>query len=132
MKRAEELAREIRRMDIWDMDMLAELCDLADMSEEWAKADGDTFEEVIYKAAEKLGVEVINQRLKERFLKAGYPESEMDHYNSDLYVYVTELTTRIISEWCEDHGYRMEFMCPIFKDQITGKRMYDCAFQWHE
>ena len=23
-------------------------------------------------------------------------------------------------------------ICPTFKDQITGKMMYDCAFQWYE
>lgn len=72
--------------------------------------------------------------LKEMLLEAGYPESEMYHpsYGSDLYVYVTQLTTKIIEGWCKEHNYRMDWFCPIFKDQITGRMMYDCAFQWYE
>lgn len=72
--------------------------------------------------------------LKEMLIEAGYPESEMYHpsYGSDLYVYVTPLTTKVIEEWCKAHDYRMAWHCPTFKDQITGKMMYDCAFQWYE
>lgn len=69
--------------------------------------------------------------LKEMLIEAGYPESEMFHHYSDLYVYVTELTTEIISKWCAENGYRMEHHCPIFTDQITGRQMYDCYFQWY-
>lgn len=74
----------------------------------------------------------IMRTLKEMLILAGYPESEMYHHESDLYVYVTQLTTKVIKRWCAGHGYRMEWHCPIFIDQITGKRMYDCAFQWYE
>lgn len=65
---------------------------------------------------------------------AGYPKEEMYHpsYGSDLYVYVIPLTTKVIEEWCKIHNYRMAWHCPTFKDQITGKMMYDCAFQWYE
>ena len=59
MTRAAEIAEIIRTADIWDMESLAELCELAGMSEEWEAADGDTFESVAYAAAEKLGVEII-------------------------------------------------------------------------
>ena len=31
-----------------------------------------------------------------RLLEAGYPHSEMDHHESDLYVYVTPVSTRVI------------------------------------
>lgn len=55
----EALAREIKARDTWDGDQLAKLCEYAGLSEEWAQADGDTFEQVAYKAAEILGVEII-------------------------------------------------------------------------
>lgn len=70
--------------------------------------------------------------LMRRLLDAGYPREEMDHHESDLYVYVTPLTTKIISEWCNENGHRMSWHCPTFKDQITGRQMYDCAFQYYK
>ena len=57
--RAAEIAEEIRTADTWNDELLAELCELADMTEEWEAADGDTFESVAYAAAEKLGVEIV-------------------------------------------------------------------------
>lgn len=78
----------------------------------------------------------MQKTLKEMLIEAGYPEGEMDHemdhHYSDLYVYVTPLTTKVIKEWCKAHDYRMAWHCPAFKDQITGRMMYDCAFQWYE
>ena len=59
MSRAIELAKEIRESSVWDLDQLEELCELADMEEEWKNSDGETFEQVVYKAAEKLGVEIL-------------------------------------------------------------------------
>lgn len=53
------IAEAIRNADTWDMDLLAELCEAADMTEEWETADGDTFESVAFAAAEKLGVEIV-------------------------------------------------------------------------
>jgi hypothetical protein len=35
----EELARQIKKSDTWDMDQLAELCEAAGMAEEWKNAD---------------------------------------------------------------------------------------------
>lgn len=35
-----------------------ELYERAGMSEEWEAADGDTFESVVYAAAEKLGIQI--------------------------------------------------------------------------
>ena len=74
----------------------------------------------------------MQKTLMEMLIEAGYPKEEMDHHYSDLYVYVTPLTTKVIEEWCKIHNYRMNWHCPTFKDQITGKMMYDCAFQWYE
>lgn len=73
-----------------------------------------------------------SKTLMQRLMDAGYPREEMDHHESDLYVYVTPLTTRVINEWCEEMGFRRNWHCPTFKDRITGKPMYDCAFQYYE
>lgn len=59
MTREQELAQEIRENQEWDLDQLQELCELAGLAEEWAAADGETFEQVAFKAAEKLGVEIL-------------------------------------------------------------------------
>ena len=59
MTREQELAQEIRNSQEWDLDRLAELCELAGMSEEWEEADGETFEQVAFKAAGKIGVEIM-------------------------------------------------------------------------
>lgn len=59
MTREQELAEEIRSSQEWDLDQLRELCELADMETEWEAADGETFEQVAFQAAEKLGVEIM-------------------------------------------------------------------------
>lgn len=69
--------------------------------------------------------------LMQRLLDAGYPASEIDHHESDLYVYVTPLTTQVIEQWCREHEYDRTWHCPTFYDQITGRLMYDCAFQYY-
>ena len=53
----EELAKEIRELGEWDIDLLRDLCWRADIIEEWDEAEDD-FEAVAYKAAEILGVEI--------------------------------------------------------------------------
>ena len=55
---AQMIATEIRSSDEWNMSLLSKLCELADMTAEWESADGETFESIAYKAAEKLGVEI--------------------------------------------------------------------------
>lgn len=55
---AQQLAAKIAASDEWDADDCKKLCELADMLEEWEEADGETFESVVYDAAEKLGVEI--------------------------------------------------------------------------
>ena len=54
-----EIAKEIKNADTWDFDLCGELCDRAGLADEWDAADGESFEAVIFKAAEKLGVEVL-------------------------------------------------------------------------
>ena len=75
-----------------------------------------------------------NESLMERLLEAGYPPEDIDHHYSDLYVYVTPLTTRVITEWADENGYdsnlRDGVFVQTFKDQITGRKMYDIAFQY--
>lgn len=54
---AEDVAEAINACTEWDINLCEALCELADMSDEWDAAEED-FENVIYAAAEKLGVEV--------------------------------------------------------------------------
>ena len=58
MRSAFEIAADIRRSDTWDLDLCKELCEVAGMADEWKAADGETFEEVVFSAAKKLGVEI--------------------------------------------------------------------------
>lgn len=55
-----ELAEAIADADTWEKckSECAELCDYAGYGAEWKEADGDTFENVVYKAAKKLGVDI--------------------------------------------------------------------------
>ena len=55
---AKEIEMRINANSEWDMELLAELCEMADMSAEWEAADGESFENVAYAAAEKLGIEI--------------------------------------------------------------------------
>ena len=40
------------------------------------------------------------------------------------------LTKKVVDEYCKEKGFNREWHCPIFKDQITGRKMYDIAFQY--
>lgn len=69
--------------------------------------------------------------LMEKLVEAGYPKEDFYHHCSDLYIFVTPLTRRVINEWLKEQGLkRDEFFLDTFKDQITGKLMYDVAFQY--
>lgn len=78
----------------------------------------------------------MDKTLIELLLEAGYPIEEMYNHYSDLYVYATPLTKRVIAKWCKENGYQMDLFAKKFKDQITGRSMYDIAFQydsyWYE
>ena len=74
-----------------------------------------------------------NKSLMEILLEEGYPSEDIDHHCSDLYVYITPLTTRVIKAWLKYNGYTDTLngiMVQTFKDQITGRMMYDIAFQY--
>lgn len=74
--------------------------------------------------------------LMQRLLDAGYPKDQIFHHESDLYVFVTPMTTEVLDKWLEDNGWRNLRNDPLFvgkfKDQITGRQMYDVAFQFYE
>ena len=54
----QEIAKELRGQDVWSVELLELLCDEADLTEEFENADGETFESVVYKAADILKVEI--------------------------------------------------------------------------
>lgn len=51
-----EMAAAMSASGEWNPDTLKAICEAAGMADEWAAADGDTFEAVAYAAAEKLGI----------------------------------------------------------------------------
>lgn len=53
------VADRIKNSDTWDAEDCRTLCRFADMEDEWDEAQADYFEDVMYEAAEKLGVEII-------------------------------------------------------------------------
>ena len=75
-----------------------------------------------------------NKSLMEVLLEEGYPPEDIDHHDYDLYVYITPLTTKVITEWANDYGYndnlRDGLFVQKFRDQITGRMMYDILFQY--
>lgn len=68
--------------------------------------------------------------LMQMLLEAGYPREQMFNHESDLYVFATPLTKRVIEEWCKENGLVKRVFCSRFKDQVTGRPMYDVAFQY--
>ena len=42
--------------------------------------------------------------LMEKLEAAGYPREKMYHHESDLYVFITPLTHRVIDEWFKEEG----------------------------
>lgn len=55
----ETIAARMRNSEVWDAEDCARLCELAGYAREWEAADGETFEQVVYEAADVLGVEVV-------------------------------------------------------------------------
>lgn len=72
----------------------------------------------------------MSNTLLQTLLDAGYPEDEVYHHCSDLYVYLTPLTRRAINEWFEEEGLNRDSFVTTFTDQISGRPMYDVAFQY--
>lgn len=63
---------------------------------------------------------------------AGYPEEDFFHHYSDLYVFATPLTARVIDEWFMANNLEKNLFVSTFKDQITGRPMFDITFQYYE
>ena len=40
--------------------------------------------------------------LIERLIAAGYPREDIYHHRSDLYIYVTPLTKKVVDEWFKE------------------------------
>lgn len=77
--------------------------------------------------------ELEKKTLMETLVDAGYPADQFDHHESDLYVYayINGLFTReIIVKWFRDCGYNPALFIQYFEDQVTGKGMWDVAFQY--
>ena len=78
----------------------------------------------------------MNKNLMEMLAESGYPETDIYHHNSDLYIFATPLTTRVLEEWCDMNGWDRKlvkdksFIFDTFRDQVTGRLMYDVAFQY--
>lgn len=72
--------------------------------------------------------------LMDTLIEAGYPRDQMFHHESDLYVFALWkglYTWPIILKWYKDNGLSIDdFVLRRFKDLITGKSMYDCAWQY--
>ena len=57
-ERANEIATALRSSGEWDFELIEELCEIAGLKEEWLFSDEYTFEDVAYKAAEILDVDI--------------------------------------------------------------------------
>ena len=68
--------------------------------------------------------------LMEMLIKEGYPKEEFFHHYSDLYIFATPMTQRVVNRWCKENGYRRDLFVSTFHDQQTGRLMYDIAFQY--
>lgn len=74
----------------------------------------------------------MNERsLMQQLLDAGYPREDCFHHGSNLYVYITPLTRQIVHQYYREMGGDGGgFLLDTFRDQITGRPMYDCAFAY--
>lgn len=68
--------------------------------------------------------------LMEKLIEAGYPKEDFDHHCSDLYVYATPMTKQVIDDWFREQGMNRDLFVKPFRDNITGRAMYDVAFQY--
>lgn len=72
----------------------------------------------------------MSKTLMEMLEEAGYPREQMFNHCSDLYVFDTPLTQRVVDKWFEEEGLNKSLFVTTFSDQITGRPMYDIAFQY--
>ena len=57
-EKVNEIATTLRSSGEWDFELIKELCEIAGLEEEWNNSDGENFEDVAYKAAESLDVDI--------------------------------------------------------------------------
>lgn len=65
----------------------------------------------------------------EKLIGAGLAD-QIDHHESDLYVFISSQSTKIIGDWLLENNYGKESFISAFTDQITGKRMFDIPFAY--
>lgn len=70
--------------------------------------------------------------LMQELLDAGYPKDQMFHHESDLYIYVTPLTTKVVEEFYKKKGWNRNWHAPVFRSETDGELMYDCYFQFYD
>ena len=79
-----------------------------------------------------------NKTLIEMLLEAGYPREDIHHHASDLYIFITPTSAKVLQEWARinwkdpEAVLRDRFLVDRFRDNITGRPMYDIAFQYYE
>lgn len=71
----------------------------------------------------------LEKSLYEELLSAGYPAKDIFNHESDMYVYVTPLTTRLVNEFWPNDNMRRIFVS-TFTDNVTKRTMYDVAFAY--
>lgn len=74
--------------------------------------------------------QIKKETLMEALEKAGYPREEMFNHCSDLYIFAPPKTKEVIIEWFMRQGLDWTVFVKPFKDQVTGRQMYDIAFQY--
>ena len=57
-ERANEIAMALRSSGEWDFELIEELCEIAGLKEDLNNSDSENFEDVVYKAAEILDVDI--------------------------------------------------------------------------
>lgn len=71
----------------------------------------------------------MSKSLMTMLLEAGVKRNEMFTHESDLYVFVTSITTEVINKWCNENGFNRQHHCPIFRSATDRREMYECIFQ---
>lgn len=72
----------------------------------------------------------MSKTLMEALEDAGYPREQMFNHCSDLYVFITPITRRVVDKWFKDERLNKSLFVKTFSDQITGRPMFDIAFQY--
>lgn len=66
----------------------------------------------------------MNESLMDALKKAGYPQEQMFNHCSDLYIYLTPLTKRVVDKWFKENKLNKSLFVDTFRDRSTGKPMY--------